>query len=109
MKREIPKAARFLLIYLADSSSNYDAKKVHLDNLYRMVAYCENAIDCRRAQQLQYFGESFNSQLCKQNARAVCDNCSSKVRSELLAEIERVQLVPGIICATNSSALSAAV
>ncbi len=70
------------MFFAADESSNYGAKQVHLDNLYRMVAYCENCIECRRAQQLQYFGERFRKDQCKENPRAVCDNCSSKVSSK---------------------------
>ena len=33
------------------------AKKTHFDNLWKMVRYCENVHECRRALQLEYFGE----------------------------------------------------
>ena len=69
----------FISILLVDQSANYEAKKVHLDNLYRVVQYCENKADCRRGQQLEYFGERFDSQLCKEMPRAICDNCSEAV------------------------------
>lgn len=70
----------FVLLFIpVDKSSNYDAKKVHLDNLFRMVQYCENRVDCRRGQQLEYFGENFDKNQCGKMARAVCDNCSSGV------------------------------
>ncbi|XP_070543598.1 recQ-like DNA helicase BLM [Ptychodera flava] len=60
-------------------SDNYEAKKVHLDNLYRMVQYCENETDCRRAQLLQYLGESdFDSSLCREKLETACDNCLDK-------------------------------
>ena len=29
-----------------------DAKKVHYDNLWQMVRYCENLTDCRRVLQV---------------------------------------------------------
>ncbi len=53
-----------------------EQERVHLDNLYRMVQYCENDTDCRRAQLLQYFAETFDSSLC-QNSSTPCDNCQS--------------------------------
>lgn len=53
--------------------------KMHLDNLYRVVQYCENKTDCRRVQQLNYFGEIFDSSLCI-NSKQACDNCLSKVK-----------------------------
>ena len=62
-----------------DVGATMDTKRVHLDNLYRMVQYCENKTDCRRAQQLEYFGERFNKQLCRSFPGAVCDVCNSSV------------------------------
>lgn len=62
-----------------DQSANYEAKKVHLDNLYRMVQYCENRTDCRRSQQMTYFGEIFDRTNCGNMKQAICDNCASKV------------------------------
>ncbi|XP_032798955.2 Bloom syndrome protein homolog isoform X2 [Daphnia magna] len=58
---------------------NFAARQTHIDNLYRMVAFCENKTDCRRTLQLSYFGEHFDRQLCKSNPRSVCDNCDSEV------------------------------
>lgn len=54
-----------------------DQERVHLDNLYRMVQYCENETDCRRAQLLQYFAETFDSLLCREGTTP-CDNCQSR-------------------------------
>lgn len=56
----------------------YEQEKVHIENLLRMVQYCENETDCRRVQLLEYFAESFDSSLCK-NSDTPCDNCLSKV------------------------------
>ena len=45
---------------------NFAVRQTHVDNLWRMVAYCENKTDCcRRGLQLSYFGEPFNRQTCK--------------------------------------------
>lgn len=54
---------------------NYAARQTHYDNLYRMVAYCENKTDCRRALQLNYFGEIFDRQQCLISRDTACDNC----------------------------------
>jgi bloom syndrome protein len=51
----------------------------HMDNLFKMVAFCENTTDCRRALQLNYFGEIFDRQQCISNKTTACDNCRSKV------------------------------
>ena len=56
----------------------YEQEKVHVDNLLRMVQYCENETDCRRVQLLEYFAESFDPSFCK-NGSTPCDNCQSQV------------------------------
>lgn len=48
--------------------------------LQKVIAYCENKSDCRRVQVLQYFGESFDVQNCRQQ----CDNCRSGVKFHAL-------------------------
>ncbi|XP_035659314.1 Bloom syndrome protein homolog [Branchiostoma floridae] len=59
-----------------DKEATYESRKVHMDNLLRMVQYCENESDCRRAQLLHYFGETdFNPELCTSDPRTTCDNC----------------------------------
>ena len=68
-----------LLSYSVDEHANYDSKRLHLENLYRMVHYCENVTDCRRSQLLEYFGEVFDRKQCHSNPAALCDNCSSTV------------------------------
>ncbi|XP_023724702.1 Bloom syndrome protein homolog isoform X2 [Cryptotermes secundus] len=54
---------------------NHAAKRTHSDNLWRMVAFCENQTDCRRTQQLNYFGENFDRELCIATRATTCDNC----------------------------------
>lgn len=56
----------------------FDVKKIHLDNLNRIVGYCENVTDCRRGQQLDYFGEHFTSEQCLERRDTACDNCLKK-------------------------------
>jgi len=65
-----------------EENANYEAKKVHLDNMYHMVQYCENSMDCRRAQQMAYFGEIFDRKHCGSMKKAMCDNCASKVTKD---------------------------
>ena len=74
------------LMITAEENANYEAKKVHLDNLYHMVQYCENNTDCRRSQQMAYFGEIFDRKHCSNMKKAVCDNCASKVRTVVCIE-----------------------
>ncbi|XP_024224893.1 Bloom syndrome protein homolog isoform X1 [Bombus impatiens] len=57
---------------------NPTVTKTHIDNLYKMVSFCENKTDCRRAQQLHYFGEMFDRQQCIANKATSCDNCRCK-------------------------------
>ncbi|XP_065568464.1 recQ-like DNA helicase Blm [Artemia franciscana] len=57
---------------------NPAARARHIDNLWRMVAYCDNLTDCRRSIMLDYFGEIFDREICRANARHACDNCSVK-------------------------------
>ena len=58
--------------------SQYAQRRVHMDNLYRMVQYCENESDCRRGQILEYFAEYFNPEECKKSSTP-CDNCQNQV------------------------------
>ncbi|EDW16029.1 Bloom syndrome protein homolog [Drosophila mojavensis] len=62
----------------ADRALQYHVKKIHIENLNRIVGYCENITDCRRAQQLDYFGEHFTSEQCLEDRRTACDNCLKK-------------------------------
>lgn len=65
---------------IEQEKANPEAQKTHLDNLKRIVAYCENRTDCRRALQLNYFGESFDKKECIVNKETTCDNCQNLVR-----------------------------
>lgn len=58
-----------------DTSITYEAKRVHTQNLQKIVNYCENVIDCRRAIQLNYFAEYFTRDQCLSSFDTACDNC----------------------------------
>ncbi|XP_074109128.1 Bloom syndrome helicase isoform X2 [Cotesia typhae] len=62
---------------MADQSSK-DAMQNHLDNLAKMIFFCENKTDCRRVLQLRYFGEIFDRKFCISNQATTCDNCRNK-------------------------------
>ena len=68
-----------------------EQERVHIDNLYRMVQYCENEADCRRVQLLEYFAEMFDPALCRDGSTP-CDNCQSIVpyHSEDVTDLVRV-------------------
>jgi len=61
----------------------WDTKKVHMDNLWQMVRYCENLTDCRRVLQLQYFGEVFDHNRCGEIANMRCDNCTRNMHTSI--------------------------
>ncbi|XP_059159362.1 recQ-like DNA helicase BLM isoform X2 [Physella acuta] len=77
-----------------DQSANFESKRVHNDNLFRMVSYCENVTDCRRCQILQYFGEcSFDRNMCASIKGALCDNCDNKdsfVQRDVTADAKEI-------------------
>ena len=63
-----------------DRDQNADTRQVHMDNLYRVVQYCENHTECRRVQVLHYFGESdFDPAECRRASATTCDNCQVSV------------------------------
>ncbi|XP_020110076.1 ATP-dependent DNA helicase Q-like 4A isoform X2 [Ananas comosus] len=59
----------------AFSASSDRVFETNIENLLRMVSYCENEVDCRRLLQLVHFGEKFDPANC----RKTCDNCSKMV------------------------------
>lgn len=62
-----------------EKDGNSATKSTHYNNLYSMVHYCENVVDCRRTQLLSYFGENnFNPNFCKEHPDVMCDNCCGK-------------------------------
>eukprot|EP00252_Welwitschia_mirabilis_P004711 TRINITY_DN15000_c0_g1_i1.p1 TRINITY_DN15000_c0_g1~~TRINITY_DN15000_c0_g1_i1.p1 ORF type:complete len:561 (+),score=108.47 TRINITY_DN15000_c0_g1_i1:1-1683(+) len=58
-----------------NSTGNVARLETNIENLLRMVSYCENEVDCRRVLQLAHFGEKFDAANCKKS----CDNCSKLI------------------------------
>ncbi|NXE95789.1 BLM protein, partial [Menura novaehollandiae] len=70
---------RLRRLILMEKDGNSHTRQTHFNNLYSMVHYCENVVECRRVQLLAYFGEtSFNPTFCKDHPEVICDNCSRK-------------------------------
>ncbi|NXQ93843.1 BLM protein, partial [Sagittarius serpentarius] len=70
---------RLRRLILMEKDGNSHTRQTHFNNLYSMVHYCENIVDCRRIQLLAYFGETnFNPTFCKDHPEVICDNCSRK-------------------------------
>lgn len=66
------------MIDKSDGPKNLDQIKRNKRNLYKMMRFCENDVDCRRRMTLAYFGEDFDQREC----RGTCDNCAFKGGSE---------------------------
>ncbi|XP_069768074.1 recQ-like DNA helicase BLM isoform X2 [Narcine bancroftii] len=85
---------RIRRIIQMEKDGNQFTKQTHFNNLYNMVHYCENVVDCRRIQLLAYFGESgFNAQFCKEHPEVTCDNCVRKKNyrtKNVTEEVKRV-------------------
>ncbi|XP_068622467.1 recQ-like DNA helicase Blm isoform X2 [Battus philenor] len=60
-----------------ERNASPEAKRVHVENLLRMVEVCESVTECRRAQVLAYLGERFLRDSCARDPRTACDNCLS--------------------------------
>jgi bloom syndrome protein len=71
-------------------------RQVSINNLDLVVSFCENMIDCRRAQQLNYFGEHFTREQCLQNKMSACDNCT---RSAQYKQIDATEISKTIVSA----------
>ncbi|XP_044300847.1 Bloom syndrome protein isoform X2 [Varanus komodoensis] len=83
---------RLRRLILMEKDGNRDTRQTHFNNLYSMVHYCENVVECRRLQLLSYFGETgFNSNFCKEYPEVSCDNCSKRQEYKLRNVTEDVK------------------
>ncbi|KAH6388858.1 DNA helicase [Parastagonospora nodorum] len=64
---------RSLRKMIDDGEGSWEQKQRLHDMLRSVIQFCENKADCRRAQVLGYFSESFDPSKCK----STCDNCRS--------------------------------
>ncbi|XP_025419354.1 Bloom syndrome protein homolog isoform X2 [Sipha flava] len=88
------------------NGATFETKKVRLQNLCRIVSYCENKTDCRRALQLNYFDEIFDRVQCISNEETMCDNCRNKLSTKLIDITEEsIKLITAVqeICGSDSS------
>ncbi|XP_025198118.1 Bloom syndrome protein homolog [Melanaphis sacchari] len=86
--------------------ATYESKKVRFFNLCRIVSYCENKMDCRRALQLNYFDEHFDKAQCIANEKTTCDNCRIKHSVKLIDVTEEsINLIKIIqeICGSSNN------
>lgn len=67
----------------ADTVSLRHLKESKLNDVLK---YCENYMECRRAIQMQHFGEEFTSTECLQDELTACDNCLSNNRNNYVLE-----------------------
>jgi bloom syndrome protein len=83
-------------------------KRDAADHVSRVVAYAQNRVECRRQQQLAYFGESFDAANCKRT----CDNCAAaRVGVERDMRVVALSLlgIVRIVSATRSNCTPATV
>lgn len=93
-KQDVVKITRLIQL----DKNNQDTYKVNIDNLYRVVAYCENMVDCRRMQQMLYFGEKrFDPSICTKNIVTACDNCLRKTKGKSVDVISDVKMIIKLI------------
>lgn len=76
-----------------DMSLPFEAKQIHLNNLNRIMTYCENVTDCRRQQQLEYFAEYFTREECLENRETACDNCLNQDHYKIIDVTEDCRAV----------------
>ncbi|NXO04851.1 BLM protein, partial [Rhinopomastus cyanomelas] len=89
---------RLRRLILMEKDGNSHTRQTHFNNLYSMVHYCENVVDCRRIQLLAYFGETdFNPTFCKDNPDVICDNCSRKKDYKSRNVTEEVKSIVGFV------------
>ncbi|NXX56164.1 BLM protein, partial [Scopus umbretta] len=89
---------RLRRLILMEKDGNSHTRQTHFNNLYSMVHYCENVVDCRRIQLLAYFGETnFNPTFCKDHPEVICDNCSRKKDYKSRNVTDEVKSIVGFV------------
>ena len=70
--------------FVIRQSENNSMISHNLQELRRVVAYCQNREDCRRCQILQYFSEVFDREMCGVPLHQLCDNCEKPRNFEVI-------------------------
>ncbi|XP_028966599.1 Bloom syndrome protein homolog [Galendromus occidentalis] len=66
---------RWQKLITGGAETTASSRKIHLANLWHMVRFCMNEIDCIRKLILRYFGQEFDKKLCSVNFETTCENC----------------------------------
>ncbi|XP_059062221.1 recQ-like DNA helicase Blm [Achroia grisella] len=69
---------RYRRLLAMERNTTAAARRVHEENLARMVEVCDSVAECRRALVLGYLGERYDRRHCL--AAAACDNCRAQHR-----------------------------
>ncbi|KAM7363739.1 recQ-like DNA helicase Blm [Cochliomyia hominivorax] len=96
---------RYRKLMELDKSISSNVKVMHDENLKRIVSYCENVLDCRRVQQLEYFGEHYNRDECLKERKSACDNCLNQKLYQKINALEYARKVVRCVkdlCIKNS-------
>ncbi|KYB26388.1 Bloom syndrome protein homolog-like Protein [Tribolium castaneum] len=81
-------AGRLKRLMQMDRGVNKNALHGHYENLYQMVSFCENIVDCRRYLQLIHLGEKFDRKICMENKAMMCDNCEN-IKNNKLSDVTK--------------------
>lgn len=85
-----------------ERNTSPEARRVHVENLLRMVELCEGVSECRRAHVLAYLGERYDRALCKRDPATACDNCLNATDYKPVDVTEECKLI--VRCLRESSA-----
>ncbi|XP_059062249.1 recQ-like DNA helicase Blm [Achroia grisella] len=76
---------RYRRLLAREQNTTEDTRRVHEENLARMVEVCDSVAECRRALVLGYLGERYDRRHCL--AAAACDNCRAQHRFKVPGSI----------------------
>ncbi|XP_052752248.1 recQ-like DNA helicase Blm [Galleria mellonella] len=83
---------RYRRLLHMERNTTAEARRVHEENLLRMVEVCESVAECRRAHVLAILGERFPRDRCRA-AAAACDTCRARTRHQPVDVTEECRAV----------------
>ncbi|CAH2982006.1 unnamed protein product [Chilo suppressalis] len=92
---------RYRRLFDLERNATPDARRVHEENLLRMVEVCEAVAECRRTQVLAYLGERFPREQCVARPLAACDTCTNKQNYKPVDVTEECKLI--VRCVRDAS------